>query len=352
MKRVALATALACVAMSASAADVSVYGRVDTGLLYEDDGTDQSVTLNSGGAGASRWGLKGSEKIGDVTVGFQLESKLLSDTGESGDGKGRLFDRDAYVYVKSPYGDVRLGRSGALGGGVSGGMFAGKTTPFGMSYGNAAASKVHATESRHDNMVRYDTPRMAGLKLAAGYSFDTDSVAKDSAESTVGANDRYAAIGADYKVGNLNVVAVADMVRPADNAKEVTKAYKVAVNYKLDPVTFYFGYQMAQDAYKVGGVGKIIGGKAIAAVDSESMTAGARVAVGGGDLNFVVGYANGDNEAEEVTVKQAAIGYTYKLSKQVTLYTTASYLENETVKDEKTTSEEIKQVMAGMIYFF
>ena len=343
MKRVALATALACVAMGASAADVSVYGRIDTGLLYEDDGTHQSVTMNSGGAGASRWGLKGSEKIGDVTVGIQFEAQLKSDTGVEG-SNGRTFDRDAYIYVKSPYGDVRLGRSGALGGGVSGGMFAGKTTPFGMSFGNAKASVIYATESRHDNMVRYDTQRMHGLKLAAGYSFDTDSV--KTAESTEGANDRYAAVGADYKVGNLNVIAVADMLRPADNAKEVTKAYKVAVNYNLDPVTFYFGYQMAKDAYKVGGE------SFKAAADTDAMTFGARVAVAGGNLNMVLGYANGEDINKEVTIKQAGIGYTYKLSKQLTLYTTASFLDTETVDAKGSSSVEVKQLLAGMYYVF
>lgn len=341
MKRVALATALACVAMGASAADVSVYGRVDTGLLYEDDGTHQSVSMNSGGAGASRFGLKGSEKIGDVTVGFQLESKILTDSGDMGTA-GKIFDRDAYIYVKSPYGDLRFGRSGALGGGVSGGMFAGKTTPFGMSYGNAAASKVYAVESRHDNMVRYDTPRMAGLKLAANYSFGTNT---DDSEPE-SQNNRYLAVGADYKVGGLNVIAVADMMRWADKDED-TKNYKVAVNYKLDPVMFYAGYQMSKDAQKVAG-------KTLAGSDTDAMTIGAKVAVGGGDLMISYGYANGDNADKEITVKQAAVGYTYKVAKNVTLYTTASLyeIETETFASGNVKTEETKQVMAGVYYVF
>ncbi len=287
MKRVALATALACVAMSASAADVTVYGRVDTGLLYTDNGEDQTVEMSSGFAGASRFGMKGSEKIGDMTVGFQLESKITTDGGDMGTA-GKIFDRDAYIYVKSAYGDVRFGRSGALGGGVSGGIFGGKASPFGMSWGNAAASKIYAVESRHDNMVRYDTPRMGGLKLAANYSFGTNT--DDSKPESK--NNRYMAVGADYKVGGLNVVAVYDTMRWAEEEKD-TKNFKVAVNYKLDPVTLYAGYQMSKDALKVGG-------EKLAGADADSMTFGARIPAAGGTFQFVVGYANGDNDTKEV----------------------------------------------------
>ncbi len=354
MKRVALATALACVAMSASAADVTVYGRVDTGLLYEDNGTTQSVSMNSGGAGASRWGLKGSEKIGDMTVGFQLEGKITTDAGQIGDEE-KLFDRDAYIYVKSPYGDVRFGRSGALGGGVSGGIFGGKASPFGMSWGNAAASKIYAVESRHDNMVRYDTPRMAGLKFAGAYSFGTNT--DDSAPESK--NNRYLAVGADYKVGGFNVVAVFDEMRWADQEKD-TKNYKVAVNYKLDPVTFYAGYQMSKDAVKVGGESKIAVDNdkkndiKLVGADVEALTFGARVAAGGGTFQFVVGYANGDNEVAEATIKQVGFGYSYKLSKQLTAYAAASYLdtEKEVFATKLVQSNEVKQVMAGLAYVF
>ena len=343
MKRVALATALACMAMGASAADVSVYGRVDTGLLYTDDGDTQTLEMNSGGAGASRWGIKGSENLGDgYKVGFQLEQKIGSDTGALGTA-GKMFDRDAYIYVNSPYGDVRFGRSGALGGGVSGGMFAGKTSPFGVVYGNAASTKVYAVETRHDNMVRYDTPRMGGLKFAAAYSFGTDT---DDAKGE-GENNRYAAVGADYKAGDLNVVAVADVKMFADESVKDTQSYKLAVNYKLDPVTLYAGYQYSKDAQKLGG-------KNLKGSDTDSMTLGARVKAAGGDVNFVVGYAQGENEKTEMTIKQVALGYTYKLSKAVTLYTVASFLdiESETLASGKKTSEETTQVMAGMYYAF
>ena len=353
--------ALAAMAGSALAADVTLYGRIDNGLyLTKSKAKDTtSVSMESGIAGASRWGIKGSEDLGNgYKVGFVLESGIKTDTG-MGDSK-RLFDRDSYLSLATPYGDFRFGRSGALGGGVSGGIFAGNASPFGVVFKEAASTKIFAVETRVDNMVRYDTPKFAGLKFMAQYSNGTDG--DDTVPSSQ--RDRYGAIGASYEIGGLKLFAVADKLLHNDAAKKGTKdtnAYKLAAQYKVvDTVTLYGGYQFVDNAQKVG----IVTASGIKGADSHAATLGSRIKLGGGDLNLVVGYVTGDQKVKEVKheVKawQAAVGYTYHLSKRTHVYGVAAYFDSKYKQDGKTIwsgkdttgSEKAKSLMCGMYHTF
>ena len=88
MKKTLLAAALlgSFAASAFAAPSVTLYGVVDTGLnstLYRaDDGKTASTDTfseQSGQTASSRWGLRGDEKIGSVTVGFNLENGFNSD---------------------------------------------------------------------------------------------------------------------------------------------------------------------------------------------------------------------------------------------------------------------------------
>lgn len=68
---------------SAMAADVTLYGILDTGVGYSHvdfDGQKEKTdnfSMMAGQASGSRWGLKGTEDLGNgLTVGFILESGL------------------------------------------------------------------------------------------------------------------------------------------------------------------------------------------------------------------------------------------------------------------------------------
>lgn len=76
-KLIAVAVLGACVAGSAFAANVDVYGRIDTGLSYvhyDETGLSDAkdtLSLDSGNSSGNRWGLKGSEDLGNgYQVGF------------------------------------------------------------------------------------------------------------------------------------------------------------------------------------------------------------------------------------------------------------------------------------------
>ena len=83
MKKTMLAAAAALGATAACAADVTVYGLVDYGLMYTgtDNGSNTShvTEMTSGKNLGSRFGFKGSEDLGNgVKVGFILENGFLS----------------------------------------------------------------------------------------------------------------------------------------------------------------------------------------------------------------------------------------------------------------------------------
>lgn len=365
-KTIIALAALTAMAGSALAADVTLYGRIDNGLyLTKSKAKDTtSLSMESGIAGASRWGIKGTEDLGNgYKVGFVLESGIKTDTG-MGDSK-RLFDRDSYLSVGTPFGDFRLGRSGALGGGVSGGIFAGNASPFGVVYKDAQSTKVFAVETRVDNMVRYDTPKFAGLKFMAQYSNGMDG--DDAVNSSQ--KDRYAAIGASYEIGGLKLFAVADKVlwndkKDGAKGRKDTNAYKIAAQYQVaDTVTLYGGYQYADNAQKIG----VVTAKAlkIKGADTHAATLGSRIKLGGGDLNLAVGYVTGDEKVDSVKHKvnawQAAIGYTYHISKRTHVYAAAAYFDSKYKKngvkvntgtDPASRSETVKSLMCGMYHTF
>jgi predicted porin len=121
-------------AASASAqSSVTLYGIVDAGVAHKTSQTASGGTgsLESGQLLTSRWGIKGSEDLGDgMKAVFNLESTLFNDTGASGVGFGTapggsplsqagattsLFDRLSYVGISSKLGTLLAGRNNMLG---------------------------------------------------------------------------------------------------------------------------------------------------------------------------------------------------------------------------------------------
>ncbi|SFV05701.1 porin [Pseudoduganella namucuonensis] len=115
----AIRNALALAAgLSASAAmaqsSVTVYGLVDTGLVYTTNinAAGDSITKMPSLTGSvpSRIGFRGTEDLGNgLQVFFTLENGLSLDTGTTGQG-ARLFGRQANVGLKGAWGTLTLGR--------------------------------------------------------------------------------------------------------------------------------------------------------------------------------------------------------------------------------------------------
>ena len=104
---------------TAMAADVTLYGALDTGFEYFHKKTTQhngsseksdTFDMQTGWDTGNRWGLKGSEDLGNgYKVSFKLESGFNGDDGTMGQGS-RLFGREAGLTLSGPFGSVAFGR--------------------------------------------------------------------------------------------------------------------------------------------------------------------------------------------------------------------------------------------------
>ena len=183
-KTLAALSVLGAFAGSSLAADVTLYGVIDTGLVYQhadadlpDVDTVDTFQMKSGVTAGSRFGLKGTEDLGNgLKIGFVLENGFVSDTG-SFTQNNRLFGREAQLNLSGAFGTVAFGRMGSLASGNGTFGLLGSLSPFGTSWGEYAAnaSTVMSGFDRYDNTVTYATPAFAGFKAYAQYSFDTDS---------------------------------------------------------------------------------------------------------------------------------------------------------------------------------
>ena len=176
-KSLAAVALLGAFAGSAFAADVTLYGVVDEGFLYTHKDADKTgidavdkLELKSGIQAGSRWGLKGTEDLGNgLKVGFILESGFNADDGTQG-VSGTMFNREASLNVMGPFGQLSLGKIGAITQGTSSWGKVGAVSAFGTSYGSAnvvnATNVFAATVGVMDNTIAYQTPKFAGFGSA------------------------------------------------------------------------------------------------------------------------------------------------------------------------------------------
>jgi len=112
--------AMACLsalvaAGTASAADVQIYGAIDSYVSVNHESGKTSVGLNSGGASGSYFGFQGTEDLASgMQVAFKLEAGYLSDNGtyaQSFAGNtNRLFHRESWLALRGPWGHIGFGR--------------------------------------------------------------------------------------------------------------------------------------------------------------------------------------------------------------------------------------------------
>lgn len=115
MKKTLIAGAvLAMTAGLAQAQNVTLYGRIDAGIQYQNKTSpngDSLTELKNGGILPSIWGLRGSEDLGGgLKAVFNLEADFDSGTGGERFAGTGPFTRSANVGLAGDWGTVRLGR--------------------------------------------------------------------------------------------------------------------------------------------------------------------------------------------------------------------------------------------------
>ena len=166
---------------------VTLYGVADGNLRIDHTALGNLRSLGSGGEDASRWGLRGSEDLGNgIRARFAFEQDF--DLGDSSVPQGdigndtpvarsstgsRLFGRRAVVGLASAaYGEVRLGRERTA-------FYElwKKADPFDAGTVSRANNYAVGNLSRFDNSVTYESPRVAGVQLELQYRAGESRVA-------------------------------------------------------------------------------------------------------------------------------------------------------------------------------
>ncbi len=368
-KTLAAVAVLGAFAGSALAADVQLYGIVDTGFQYlnadSDVATKDSVnkfSMESGMQSGSRFGLKGTEDLGNgVTVGFILENQFSSDTGAL-KNEDSFFHREASLFLEGGFGKVAFGRMGSINGGVSSWGKYGVISAFGTSWGNysAQAGNWAVGGGMWDNMIAYETPSFAGFKVFAQYGMGntlSEEYVKDglTTEKTWGtenesSSDRYYAIGASYANGPLNLYFAVDSINYSSASlittgvdagnlsygdKDDSLTVTLGGNYDFEVVKLFAGAQYFDEVKlsKLNGAvnydSTFTNGFA-GSVKGWSVGVSGSIPVAGG--NVLVGAAYLDAEAadsvdtgDEMTRWIVSAGYDYPLSKRTNVYGVVTY---------------------------
>lgn len=385
-KTLAAVAVLGAFAGSALAADVQLYGIVDTGLAYTNADSDLANTdsvnrfeMKSGMQSGSRFGFKGVEDLGNgLKVGFILENQFSSDDGSLGNDES-FFHREATLFLEGGFGKIAFGRMGSINGGVSSWGKYGVISAFGTSWGDysAQAGTWAMGAGQWDNAVAYETPSFAGFKVFAQYAMGNQLEGTDGNYYGVeneSSDDRYYSIGASYANGPLNLYFAVDSINYASwngqgNTGDVDDSLTVTLggNYDFEVLTLYAGAQYFDEiaTSKMKGAVNFSAttqGSLATKMKGWSVGLSTSVPVAGG--NVLVGAAYLDAEAadsmtdavknDELTRWIVSAGYDYPLSKRTNVYGVMTYNQDSLDSDNAVNNRDpyVFGVMVGLRHKF
>lgn len=387
MKKTLVAVSvLGAFAGSALAADVQLYGILDTGVGYshidmDTSGVDDvdSFEMRSGVGSGSRWGLKGTEDLGNgLTVGFILENGFDSDDG-SEDSTGVMFNRESSLFLEGSFGKLAFGRMGALNSGQSSWSKVGMINAFGTSYGEftAQASNVFSLAGQWDNKIAYETPDFAGFKLFTQYGMGSNDNENESS------SNRFYSLGVTYNNGPFAGYFAVDSINYKtakfskgewpNNGDDIDDSLTVTLggSYDFDVVKIYLGAQYfdevrlsslggpicrANDVRDLGISGFDLSINDIAKLKGYGISLSGDAPLAGGRVMFGLGYVDADAADSldkalsqniagfrdfEIQRYVVSAGYSYPFSKRTDVYGVASYMQdNEDTSRESGTLEQ------------
>ncbi|MFN3983887.1 MAG: porin [Rhodocyclaceae bacterium] len=293
-KLIALAVAGLMAAPVFAQSSVTVYGRMDIGVMSKDDANGKSVLrVDNSQWTTSRLGFRGTEDLGNgLKAIFQIESRLQND----GDANLNT-NRDTFVGLAGGFGEFRAGRN---------------STPLNNWLGNydhsGVANAFRATnvnlrgslETRVSNSLVYAAPKFGGLEVAALYAPDETAGVK---------NDVYG-IGLQYIAGPIKAMYTFHAVNDGVDNHAFGLAYDAGV------VTVMGSYFYN----KFDGVGSLNGTNG---TDKEKAWGLGLAAPVGGAGTFSVGYTaqTNVNGISDNDIDVWAVTYKHNLSKRTFAYT-------------------------------
>lgn len=245
-------TALALTASAWAQSSLVLYGVADVGIEYlsHADASGNALTrMASGNLSGSRWGLRGTEDLGGGTSAlFVLESGFDIDAGTLGQA-GRLFGRQAYTGLNTPYGRITAGHQNNL------------LYEILINYDAMAIAPRYsaflmdsALAGRYDNAAKY-IGKFGGLTASAMYAFARGTSVTSGATSTITSetagnarNDRAWSAALEYTTGNAGATVIYDQQQgttglAGQNPAQRDRRIAVAGSYAFAKAKVFAGYR-------------------------------------------------------------------------------------------------------------
>ena len=249
-KTLVVAAVSASFAVAAHAqSSVTLYGVIDAGITYTSNVTGHANwQQTSGGIDQSRFGLRGSEDLGNgLKAIFTLESGFNLNSGRYANS-GSEFNRQSYVGLSSNFGTVTLGKQYdaeqdflaplSATGSWGGTSFAhvGNLDNLNTNGGNAV-----------NNSIKFTSANYAGFTFGGTYGFSNQAGRFD--------NNREYSVGAAYQYQGLRVAAsYAQLNNPLANTSGATDNAAAVANGNFRDRTYGVGASYAFGPAQVGAV--------------------------------------------------------------------------------------------------
>lgn len=332
MKKTLIACAglMFCTGGALAQTSVTIYGIADAGYVHESGGAAGSVNkITSGVGSASRIGFRGAEDLGGgMSAIFTLETGVRIDTGEV-DSAGTIFNRQAFVGLKTAAGTLTLGRQytpwhNAL---------AQVGDPFGTGFAGGSKNLFPDWSSniRTSNTIVYAMPDRMGVTADLAYSAG-EQAGSIKAGRQMGASLGYAAgplnVRLAYNHKNSDVAAAAGVTAVS---RGIGRNVLLAANYDFRVVKAYVAYNVDKgfNSAPLGNVNNPYGGvKPTPSTDGREILLGLSAPVGPGTLLASV-MGKDDRTAFDQDARAWGIGYVLALSKRSSLYAAYGAIDNE-----------------------
>ena len=318
--------ALAVIGLMSSAAfaadnNVTLYGKIDLGLVHDSGAinnsaaTGSSTRLSSGVTGGSRIGIKGTEDLGGgLKTSFDAETGFCADSAAGAPnfctGSNNFMGRQAWLNLSGDFGTLSAGRQY-----TPGFLLLDQFDPFDAGLAGQSVNLFNPDLARANNTVAYVTPSMGGFSGVYAHAFgEVTNNSKSNAGDTIGAN--YAngplALGVTYLTVN----------DAAGNSGDGLKNTNLGASYDFGVATLMGEFQTTKSSPQIPA--------GTAPTNASNWELGVTVPMGGGvGSHLLASYVNhNDKTAANQDATQVGIGYFYGLSKMTQIYTAYAHINN------------------------
>lgn len=263
---------------AAAQSSVTIYGLLDIGVVHgagSGAGSTSRTQLSSGNTQGSRLGMRGVENLGGgYSAGFNLESGISLDTGETGltntnnqsNGAAPGFwGRRSTISLFSPWGELRMGRDfstqyrNRVEVDPFGSAGIGAIQPFVGSLGGVVSTRV-------SNMLAYHFPPELGGFYGQAQIYLGENASGEAASGA--GNGRNIRLG--YIFGDLNLSASAAKTRYQSTATAGDiSSQSIALQYRMGDINLMSGFYrdavqravgtLVGRGWTLGGTGQLYG---------------------------------------------------------------------------------------------